>query len=94
MAGLELVQHLLEENQSYHLPNYSHINKWMFAGRGDLLPDEVLAGLEPPVEAEYRLGGRVWEHKDPPLPLPSPPCKIRDSGQSGWCYHSVESTLG
>ena len=59
MAGLELVQHLLEGNQSYHLPNYSHINKWMFAGRGDLLPDEVLAGLEPPVEAEYRLGGRV-----------------------------------
>ena len=27
VAGLELVQHLLEENQSYHLPNYSHINK-------------------------------------------------------------------
>ena len=93
MAGLELVQHLLEENQSYHLPNYSHINKWMFAGRGDLLPDEVLAGLEPPVEAEYRLGGRVWEHQDPPLPLP-PPHKIGDSGRSGWSYHSVESTLG
>ena len=94
MAGSELVQHLLEESQSYPLPNCSHINKWMFAGRGDLLPDEVLARLEPPEEAdEYRLGGRVCEHQDPLLPLP-PPRKIGDFGRSGWWYHSIESTLG
>ena len=89
MAGSELVQHLLEESQSYPLPNCSHINKWMFAGRGDLLPDEVLAGLEPseevPAPHDYAVDGRNRRglprsrrgHQDT-YPLLLPPSKIGD----------------
>ena len=63
MAGLELVQHVLEENQIYHLQtvviSYQQIDG---CGREDLLADGVLAGLKPPDEAfappdEDQIGG-------------------------------------
>jgi hypothetical protein len=54
------------------------INKWMLAGRGDVLPDEVLDRLDPPEEAStpherVPAGQRnilVWATKGSPQEAP------------------------